>query len=85
MDLTPFSAIRWWKYTVPVSGLTIVLAVASTVPVTYVVLGLLATTWIVSMSSSSTPSLGVVSVTINAPGPWSVNVHVSPWRSRPVK
>ena len=35
------------------------------------------------MSSSSTPSLGVVSVTITLPGPWTVIVHWSPWRSVP--
>ncbi len=35
------------------------------------------------MSSSSTPSLGVVSVTITLPGPWTVIVHKSPSRSSP--
>ena len=35
------------------------------------------------MSSSSTPSLGVVSVTITLPGPWTVITHLSPARSVP--
>ena len=39
--------------------------------------------WIVLMSSSSTPSLGVVSVTMTLPGPWTVIVHLSPARSVP--
>ncbi len=39
--------------------------------------------WIVLISPSSTPLFGVVSVTITLPGPWTVIVHKSPWRSVP--
>ncbi len=44
---------------------------------------LVPTIWIVLMSSSSAPSLGVVSVTMTLPGPWTVMVHLSPARSVP--
>ena len=44
---------------------------------------LVPTSWIVLMSSSSAPSLGVVSVTMTLPGPWTVMVHLSPARSVP--
>ena len=81
IDLTPETAVSWLNRIVPLVGDRIRRDhIAGDVGLAC---GFVLTSWIVLMSSSSAPSLGVVSVTMTLPGPWTVITHLSPARSMP--